>query len=251
MAKKTSLLQYLMRSGKFKTAYDAERAILTGRVNVRKETIRNPKHFFDPKTDFVFVDGELIKKSALLYFLMNKPAGIICQKSKEEESIFDLLTSLPLTPEQRSSLFVIGRLDKDTEGLLILTNDGKLSDALMNPKHEVPKTYYAILNLPLTHIQKTRLESGVTIKSEEGEYTTKPCVIKKESERTIFISITEGKKRQIRKMLEAIGNEVIHLKRVSIGKLELGSLQLGEIRKVSKEDVLKALIDTPSVKKLH
>ncbi len=238
---KTSLLQFLMRSGKFKTAHEAERAIRNGKINVRKETITNPKHFFDPKTDFVFVDGELVKKAQPLYFLMNKPAGLICQKSKEEESIFDLLHPLKLSPEQRTSLFVIGRLDKDTEGLLILTNDGKLSDALMNPKHDIPKTYHAILNLPLGASQKKELESGIKIQTEEGMVTTKPCTIKKEGERTIHISITEGKKRQIRRMFEAIGNEVVHLKRVSIGNLKLGDIPLGEIRQTTKEHIARAM----------
>jgi 16S rRNA pseudouridine516 synthase len=238
---KISLLQFLMRSGKFKTSHEAERAIRNGKINVRKEAITNPKHFFDPKTDFVFVEGELIKKATPLYFLMNKPAGIICQKSREEESIFDHLHPLKLTPEQRLSLFVIGRLDKDTEGLLILTNDGKLSDSLMNPKNNIPKTYYAILNLPLGASQKAQLESGIKISTEDGMYTTKPCTIKKEGERTIYISITEGKKRQIRRMFEAIGNEVVHLKRISIGKLELGTLKNGEIQMTTKENIMKAM----------
>lgn len=241
MAKKTSLLQFLMRSGKFQTAHEAERAIRSKRTKVREETVTNPRHFFDPKMDFVFLDGQLVKKAPLLYFIMNKPSGIICQKSKEEESIFDLLRPLPLSPEQRASLFVIGRLDKDTEGLLIITNDGKLSDTLMNSKHDIPKTYHAILNFPLSHTQKKQLESGIKIKTEEGEYTTKPCAIKKEGERTICISITEGKKRQIRRMFEATGNEVIHLKRISIGSLELGTLRLGELQQTTKEHILKAL----------
>lgn len=238
---KISLLQYLMRSGKFKTSHEAERAIRERRVNVRKELITNPKHFFDPKTEFVFVDGKLTKKAPLLYFLMNKPSGIICQKSKEEESIFDYLHPLKLTPEQRLSLFVIGRLDKDTEGLLILTNDGKLSDALMNPKNDIPKTYHAILNLPLGASQKAQIESGIKIQTEDGIYTTLPCTIKKESERTIHISITEGKKRQIRRMFAAIGNEVVHLKRLSIGNLELGTLKHGEIVQTTKEHIMKAM----------
>ncbi len=241
MVKKISLLQFLMRSGKFQTAHEAERAIRAKRIKVREETITNPRHFFDQKMDFVFLDSQLVKKAPPLYFIMNKPSEIICQKSKEEESIFDLLRPLPLSPEQRASLFVIGRLDKDTEGLLIITNDGKLSDALMNPKHDIPKTYHAILNLPLSHTHKKQLESGIKIKTEEGEYTTKPCTIRKETERGVHISITEGKKRQIRRMFEAIGNEVVHLKRVSIGSLQLGTLKLGELQQATKEHILKAL----------
>jgi len=241
MAKKVSLLQFLMRTGKFANAYKAEQAIRSHRIKVSNAVITNPKHFLNPKTALIFYDNQRLIPIKKLYFLFNKPKDMICQKSKEEQSIYDALKSLPLTQEQQSSLFAIGRLDKDTEGLLIITNDGTLSDTLMRPESKITKTYEATLNLPLHHAQAQQLEKGITLITEDGNYTTKPCSIKKKTDRIIEITLTEGKKRQVRKMLETIGNEVLQLKRIAIGSLQLGSLQPQEIRKISKEDLLKSL----------
>ena len=247
MPKKTSLLQYLMRTGLFRTAHDAEQAVRSGKVNVRQQTVTNPRHFFNPKTDFVFVDGRPAKAVRKLYFILNKPVGAICQKSKEEETIYGLLAGLPLSKEEKSSLFAVGRLDRVTEGLLIITNDGELSRALMQPDAGARKTYRVVSQRPLRPADARMLEQGVSIISEGEPYTTRPCTIKATGNTTFLITLTEGRKNQIKLMLDAVGNEVAHLKRLSIGSLGLGSLKPGELRQATKEEIL-SLCPPPSKK---
>ena len=240
MPKKTSLLQYLMRTGLFRTAHDAEQAVRSGKVNVRQQTVTNPRHFFNPKTDFVFVDGRPAKAVRKLYFILNKPVGAICQKSKEEETIYGLLAGLPLSKEEKSSLFAVGRLDRDTEGLLIITNAGRAVCA-------VAFFYRVVCQRPLRPADARMLEQGVSIISEGEPYTTRPCTIKATGNTTFLITLTEGRKNQIKLMLDAVGNEVAHLKRLSIGSLGLGSLKPGELRQATKEEIL-SLCPPPSKK---
>src|SRR3989338_5294759 len=123
MAKKTSLLQFLMRTGRFTKSHEAEQAIRSQRIAVSKMTITNPRYFLNPKTALVFYDQTRLIPLKRLYFIMNKPKEVICQKSKGERSIYDFLEHLSLSTDQKSSLFAVGRLDKDTEGLIIITND--------------------------------------------------------------------------------------------------------------------------------
>lgn len=238
MPRKISLLQHLMRTGLFGTAHDAEQAIRSGKVNVRQQTVTNPRHFFNPKTDFVFVGGKPAKAVRKLYFVLNKPVGAVCQKSREEETIYGLFAGLPLAKEEKSSLFSVGRLDKDTEGLLVITNDGGLSNALMRPDADVLKTYHVVSQRPLRPADARMLEQGVSIISEGEPYTTRPCTIKATGNTTFLITLTEGRKNQIKLMLDVVGNEVAHLKRVSIGSLGLGSLKPGEMRQATKGEIL-------------
>ena len=168
---------------------------------------------------------------------MNKPAGYLSQKSAEEKNIYDLLHSLNLSNESLQSLHAVGRLDKDTEGLMILTNDGKLSNIIMEPKSEIIKKYNALLENPIHKEKIKELEKGIELEVDYEKYKTKPCKIKIVGEKEIYISISEGRKRQIRMMLESIGNKIIYLKRVSIGGLQLGKLNSGEIKKITKEEI--------------
>ena len=241
MSKKLSLKQFLMKSGKFDKVFDCIEAIKNGRVALNNEIITNPSYFFNPKNDLVKLDNEKLKITSKLYFIMNKPAGYLSQKSDDEKTIYDLLKNLNLSKELIQSLHAVGRLDKDTEGLMILTNDGKLSDMIMNPENEIIKKYYAVLELPAKREKIKELESGTELEYDHKKYKTKRCKIKIVGEKEIYISISEGKKRQIRLMLESIGNKVDYLKRVSIAGLQLGKLNLGEIRQVTKEEITEKL----------
>ena len=145
MPKKTSLKQFLMKSGKFDRLYDCMQSIRSGKVTVNNKTVTNPNYFFNPKRALVKFGDEKIKKAHKLYFIMNKPAGYLSQKSENERTIYDLLRNLNLPAEQIKSLFAVGRLDRETEGLLIITNDGKLSSLIMKPESEITKRYYAVL----------------------------------------------------------------------------------------------------------
>ncbi len=238
MPKKITLHQFLLRTGKFQKSFEAEQAIRNGEVKVGKDTIKNPRHFINPKTALIFCAKERIIPLKKLYFILNKPRGIICQKSEEEQSIYDFLDHLSLTQEQKSSLFAVGRLDKDTEGLLLITNDGQFSKLLMAPESKVPKTYEAVSNTPLHPSDIKTLEEGVIITTEDLPYKTQPSIVKKTGERVFQITVTEGKKNQIKLMLNALGNEIVHLRRLSIGRLTLGKLAVGEFRQVAKEELL-------------
>ena len=172
---------------------------------------------------------------------MNKPAGYLSQKSTEEKTVYDLLNDLNLPKEAILSLHAVGRLDKDTEGLLFLTNDGKLSDNIMNPKNEIMKKYNAMLENPVNREKIKELEKGIVLEIDYKKYKTKPCKIKTVGEKEIYISISEGKKRQIRMMFESIGNKVTNLKRVSIAGLQLGKLNSGEIKQITREEITEKL----------
>lgn len=241
MSKKISLKQFLMRSGRFEKVYDCIDAIRSGNVTINGKVIPNPNYFFNPKNSLVKLDNEEIKQVAKLYFLLNKPSGYMSQKSENEKTIYDLLKKLKIGHNVLNSLFAVGRLDKDTEGLMILTNDGKLSNVIMEPKNKITKRYYAVLEKTIDASKMKIIEKGIRINVDGEEYKTKPCKIKKTGEKEVYISIEEGKKRQIRKMFDEIGNKVVYLKRVSIGGQQLGSLKLGEIRELTREEIMEKL----------
>lgn len=241
MSKKISLKQFLMKSGKFDRVEECVQLIRNGDVTINNKLITNPNYFFNPKNSIVKLDNEKIKQVGKLYFLLNKPAGYLSQKSQGEKTIYDLLKISKIDDKVSKSLFAVGRLDKDTEGLMIITNDGKLSDFIMRPKNEITKRYNAVLEKPIINDSLKLLEKGAIIEIDGAKYKTTKCRIKKVKENEIYISITEGKKRQIRKMFETIGNKVVYLKRVSIGGLQLGSLKTGEIRSISREEIYEKL----------
>ena len=241
MSKKISLKQFLMKSGRFEKAYDCIQAIRNGKVSINSKIITNPNYFFNPKNALVRQDNKKIKSVNKLYFILNKPAGYLSQKSENEKTIYDLLGKLNLPKEQMQSIFAVGRLDKDTEGLLILTNDGNLSDKTAHPGNEIIKKYYAVLEKTIDINQIRILEKGIEIMVDHERYRTKPCKIKIVGEKEAYISISEGKKRQIRKMFEMIENKVVYLRRVSIGGLQLGNLKTGEIKEITREEIMEKL----------
>ena len=230
-----------MKSGRFNKVFDAEKAIRDEKVSINNKIIANPNYFFNPKKSLVKINREKIKKVPLLYFLINKPAGYLSQKSDNEKTIYDMLNKLNLPKEFINSLFAVGRLDKDTEGLMIITNDGKLSNMIMNPKNEIIKKYHVVIDEPVTNENIRLLEKGVIIEIDYSNYKTTKCKIRKVKENEVYISITEGKKRQIRKMFESIGNDVTYLKRVSIGGLALGNLKTGEIKQITREEIMEKI----------
>lgn len=190
--------------------------------------------------DEVSVNGRPIRAEAKkVYIALNKPAGFITsmQDDKGRPTVADLVTDIP----QR--LFPVGRLDYDTTGLLIMTNDGEMAQRLSHPSHEVYKTYLAEVEGVLSGARLGKLRKGVDI----GGFVTAPAkarVLKqKPGSATVEISIREGRNRQVRKMFAAVGNRVISLERVAIGDIVLGRLLKGHYRKLTKEEVeyLKSL----------
>lgn len=188
------------------------------------------------EADTVCVDGVVVenKETVFEYYIMNKPKGVICSVSDDRgrKTVMDFL------PEGVGRVFPVGRLDYDTEGLLLFTNDGDLSYRLTHPKSEIPKTYLVKIEGTLTEKDLNPIRSGV----ELDGVLTKKCkahiVETNKAYTKVHITITEGKNRQVRRMFESIGRTVAFLKRVSIANLKLTGLDRGEVRKLTENEVL-------------
>lgn len=186
------------------------------------------------ESDEVTFDGNKIALKKNEYYILNKPKGYLSTVSddKGRKTVMDLM------PENVGRIYPVGRLDFDSEGLLILTTDGELAQRLTHPSNEVPKTYLVKIEGSATEATLNPIRSGIEI---EGGYVTKKCkahIVETNKDYTkIHITITEGKNREIRKMFEAIGREVTLLKRIKIGQLTLRGLDRGAWRKLSKQEV--------------
>lgn len=184
--------------------------------------------------DLVSVAGQTINVvKTYEYFIMNKPKGYICtaKDDKGRKTVLDLM------PPTSKRVFPVGRLDYDTEGLLILTNDGELTFKLTHPRNEIPKTYLVKTEKPVSYDDLNKLRSGVYI---DGVKTKKCNIHLIETNKTgskLHITITEGRNRQVRKMFESVGNNVDFLKRIKIGDLALTGLNRGEVRKLRPEEI--------------
>lgn len=180
--------------------------------------------------DKIVVNGREIKEEIenKEYYLLNKPKGVISASKDDRgrKTVVDLIKT-------KARLFPIGRLDYDTEGLIILTNDGDIYNKIIHPRHEIFKTYIAILDKELRNGDKVKLESG--IKLEDG--MTLPARVKILKQNMVEISIREGRNRQVRRMFKELRYNVLNLKRIKIGKIELKGLSLGEYRSLTKDEL--------------
>ncbi|UPA30289.1 rRNA pseudouridine synthase [Terrisporobacter glycolicus] len=206
-----------------------------GLVKVNDKVISNPGTQVDTDTDKIEFNNEVVKYREFVYIMMNKPDGYLSATfDKRDPIVLDLIESSYLAFEP----FPVGRLDKDTEGLLVLTNDGKLAHRVLSPKKHVPKTYYAKIDGVVTEKDVKDFEEGVTL--DDG-YETMPSQLKiLESGETSEIELTihEGKFHQVKRMFESVGKKVVYLKRLSMGKLKLDeTLSLGEYRELTEEEV--------------
>lgn len=233
MATPERLQKFMARCG-VASRREAESIILAGRVKVNKNIITELGTKVDEDNDKVFLDGERILPEKKLYYIMlNKPKGYVTTAKDE----FDRKTVLELVSDIDARLYPVGRLDYDSEGLLLLTNDGDFAYRMTHPTQHIPKKYNAIVagTPDVGHVMKLR--SGVEI---DG-YITKPAKVEiadtRERTTQLNITISEGKNRQIRKMCEAIGFPVMKLTRVSIGNVSLGNLPKGKWRHLSEGEL--------------
>lgn len=214
---------------------NAEIMIEDGRVKVNGEVIKTLGTKVEIGADKVFLDGVQIKPEAKKYYIMlNKPVGYVSTVNDQ----FDRPTVVDLIGEEiKSRVFPVGRLDYDTEGLLLLTNDGDFTYKVTHPKHEMDKTYIVTLKGGITVKGLNALRRGVEIE----DYKTSPAEVEMLSAEkgvtVLKVVIHEGKNRQVRKMMEAVGAKVSELKRVSIGKVELGNLPLGRWRYLTAHEI--------------
>ena len=202
-----------------------------GMVKINGKIIKSPKDHIDLAKDQIEYKGELLEYKEFRYYVLHKPSGYITATEDRNPTVMELLPHWVILKD----LFPVGRLDKDTEGLLLFTNNGALSHDLLSPKKHVDKTYEVHLVSEITDEDIKTLESGVTILDD---YFTKEAKVKKIDEKTIELTITEGKYHQVKEMLKAVGNEVVYLKRLSFGKLVLGDLKKGEVIEIKKEDII-------------
>jgi pseudouridine synthase len=224
MSKRIRLLTLMMRTGEFERSHEAEQAIKQGLVSVDGMVAVDPKYSVKVRAKIVF-GGRELKPRPLTYIILNKEKGMVCQKSAKEASVYDVIKGIGEIDEKtRRSLFTVGRLDKDSEGLLVVTNDGQVEKLLTRGR--ILKTYSVETKEPATEEQVEKLREGVEIKDEDtGRVFFVKAVSAIRGERLIEIGIEEGRKRQIKKMLKAVGNEVVGIKRIGIGRLRLEDLK--------------------------
>lgn len=214
---------------------EVKKLLKTGMVCINDTIVKDPKLHIDVEKDRVIVNGEEMVYKQFIYLMMNKPQGVIsATEDGRDETVVDLLA-----PEDaRYEPFPVGRLDKDTEGFVLLTNNGRLSHELLSPKKHVPKLYFARIEGIVTEEDIVKFKQGVIL--DDG-YETKPgeLVILKSGEISeIELTIIEGKFHQVKRMFIAVGKKVVYLKRFSIGPLKLDpSLQLGDYRELSEEEI--------------
>ena len=210
---------------------EVKKLISDKQITVNGNVIVSPKENIDEINDEIKYAGEKLEYKEFRYYILNKKAGYMTAvDDPRDRTVMELLPDWVI----RKDLAPVGRLDKDTEGLLLLTNDGQLNHKLLSPKSHVEKKYYAELEKEISEEDIKKLEAGVDI----GGYVTMPAKAEKIDEKKIFLTIKEGKFHQVKKMLEAVGNKVIYLKRVSFGKLELKSLMLGEVKEIKINDIV-------------
>ncbi|RXI98641.1 rRNA pseudouridine synthase [Anaerobacillus alkaliphilus] len=221
----------------FGSRKEVKKLLKTGAVQINDTVIKDAKFHIEVDQDLVTVHGEEIEYKEFIYLMMNKPQGVIsATEDSKDETVVDLLE----LEDAHFEPFPVGRLDKDTEGFVLLTNNGKLAHELLSPKKHVPKTYFARIDGNVTAEDVTKFKEGVTL--DDG-YLTKPgdlVILNSGPTSEIELTITEGKFHQVKRMFIAVGKKVTYLKRLSIGPLKLDpSLELGEYRELTEEEVDK------------
>jgi len=250
---KIRLHQFLSRTGHFSTKNKAKNAVWNGSISVGGRIVKDISYEFNPDKREVYFDGiELSLPRKYDYFILNKPKGVICsrinkhERSLNKKSVFSLFED-KVDSRVFESLVTVGRLDEGTTGLLIITNDGTLVNDVANPSKNIGKTYVLKVSKKVSHEVINSIRDGVKIEITRNgnieEYTTRPAEVTKISDYSIEVTIFEGKKRQIRRMIESLGNRVLELHRVSIGGLDLDSYSLneGEYKEESREVIVERI----------
>jgi 23S rRNA pseudouridine2605 synthase len=212
---------------------EARSWIGAGRVGVNGKTVRDADHWIDLARDRVTLDGKPLKSAAKLYILLYKPQGYITTRHDPEgrPTVYDLIA------DAGQWLSPVGRLDLDTSGLLLMTNDTEFADRVMSPEFKVRKTYLIKASTLLTDEQLDQLRRGV----ELSDGPTRPAEVRRLRDSGKYthleITITEGRNRQVRRMIEAVGGKVLKLVRTAIGEITIGDLPIGKWRKLEAEEV--------------
>ncbi|CAG9622151.1 Ribosomal small subunit pseudouridine synthase A [Sutcliffiella rhizosphaerae] len=225
----------LLANSGYGTRKEVKKLLKTGVVKVDGEVVKDAKVHVDPEVEEVTVHDDIVEYREFIYLMMHKPPGLLsATEDNRQETVVDILQE----EDKIFAPFPVGRLDKDTEGLLILTNDGQLAHQLLSPKKHVPKTYYATIDGEVTEEDVIAFKEGVTL--DDG-YETLPAsleILSSGESSEIEITIMEGKFHQVKRMFQAVGKSVTYLKRLSMGKLVLDeTLELGEYRELTDEEL--------------
>jgi len=221
------------------TRQEVKKLIRSGQVSVDGAVVKKPDTKVEQTVQEVCLSGEKVGYESFEYYMLNKPAGVIsATEDRSCQTVVDLIKE-----KKRKDLFPVGRLDKDTEGLLLITNDGELAHRLLSPKKHVDKCYFARVSGKVTEDDVRSFENGVNIGSLEQPEITMPGkleIITSDEISQIHLTIQEGKFHQVKRMFQAVGKEVIYLKRLRMGTLVLDeNLSIGEYRPLTKEELEK------------
>ncbi len=216
---------------------EVKQLIRKGQILVNDEVVKKPEWKVDERTDQVVFGGKKIEYAAFEYYMLNKPGGVVsATEDKKDPTVIDLIDT-----KKRNDLFPVGRLDKDTEGLLLITNDGKLAHELLSPKKHVDKVYFARIQGVVTDADAEAFKEGVNIGSLKDPELTMPAeltILSSGEHSEIRLRIQEGKFHQVKRMFQAVGKEVIYLKRETMGSLKLDQgLPLGEYRSLTDQEI--------------
>ncbi|MBO1199612.1 rRNA pseudouridine synthase [Staphylococcus simiae] len=211
------------------TRNEVKQLLKKGNVTVNDQVIKLPKVHIIPEQDTVIVNGQIVEYVANVYIMLNKPKNYVSATEDSQHK-----TVIDLVPEyQHLNIFPVGRLDKDTEGLLLITNDGEFNHKLMSPQNHVPKTYEVISKKPIKSCDIVKFEQGIEL--SDGQ--VKPAILEIIDDVTSKVTIYEGKYHQVKRMFHSIENEVLELRRIKIANLELDSnLKLGQYRLLTETD---------------
>lgn len=224
------LVKYLSMSG-FCSRRESARIIKDGKILVNGKLVKDPSVFIKI-SDKVECNGEKIRPGPdNIYLILNKPKGYVCSlKDSHAEKLASGLIDIPGSPR----IFNVGRLDKDSEGLIMFTNDGNFMERVSHPRYGVRKTYEVLLDAPLQENDLNTIKTGI----RDGNDTLRVAEIRPCETKNLYLFVmTEGKKREIRRIASRLGRKIMRLKRVSIGKLELGNLETGKWRFLSEEEI--------------
>lgn len=227
--------KFLAHSG-FGSRKDVKQLVRQANVTVNGKRIRKSNLHVDPKKDNIYVDDNQVFYEKYIYLMLNKPDGYI---SATEDYVSE--TVIDLVPKEflHYSLFPVGRLDKDTEGLLLLTNDGKLGHYLTSPNYNVEKVYYAEVEGKVTERDVDIFNNGIVLDDGYKTKSAKLHIIKSGKHSKVELSITEGKFHQVKRMFLAVQKRVIYLQRIQMGKIKLDpNLKLGKMRRLNELEMM-------------
>lgn len=221
--------KYLVQRG-IGSRREIKNFIVSGRIKVNGITILDESTAVDEENDIITFDDKTLEKKIFKYYIMYKKAGYVTSANDKNNLVVN-----DLLPDwvDKQALFPVGRLDKDTEGILLFTNDGDLNYKMTHPDKKFSKKYYAELRKDISDEDIKKIEAGIDI----GSHQCMPSKIEKITEKSVYITIFEGKYHQVKRMFKAVGNKVVYLKRTEFGNLNLAGMNLGDVKEIKREDI--------------